>query len=345
MKKPVLLTCLLAACTSGIAQVVDGNVVAELNNLGFSSLLGKFTKDGKSYFTPCTYSDDGSAQVTIYDDDINIISNFSLPTVDNSLPYTITDQRFKIVVTYPDGYEEDKGFTGEWYQTRDESEIHSPVLNPYLFNLDQGIGGWDVNIPITQTLFNNDEEYEYIQPIYKYKVEKTELDRDSNGDIDYISTSYYPYLVGFKIMTVTGKELQRVDFEDFGMNYYYEGSFIIEINGKYYIAVYRDDAASLLFKINTSTSSIQQVGAPIKGMSVRPRMQNRGGSFTVELDGDSNVERDVVVVNSAGQTVWEQKVPAGQKIVNISASRLSQGLNVVTVRGGKQPESCKVIVK
>lgn len=342
---------MLAACTSGMAQGVDGNVAGELNNFSFEALPGMFAKDGKSCLATYRHLDDGSTQVALYDDDINLISSFTMPQVENSLYYTIIDQREKIVIEYPDGYVDDRGFVGEWYKIRQDGEYSFGTQISFFCDINQGIGVWDVAIPVTQTLFNDDEEYEYIQPIYQYEIEKSELDRDDNGGIDYITTNYTPRWVGFKIMTATGKELQRVDFDASTMgNNNYLDLFIIKINDKYYLDVSGEDeetyeTSDLFFRINRETSSVQKISAPIKGMSVRPRMQSRGGSFTVELDGDSNVERDVVVVNSAGQTVWEQKVPAGQKTVNISASRLSQGLNVVTVRGGKQPESCKVIVK
>lgn len=52
-----------------------------------------------------------------------------------------------------------------------------------------------------------------------------------------------------------------------------------------------------------------------------------------------------VVVNSVGQTVWKQKVPAGQRTVTIGAIRPDRGVNVVRVNGGKGAENCKVIVK
>ncbi len=38
-------------------------------------------------------------------------------------------------------------------------------------------------------------------------------------------------------------------------------------------------------------------------------------------------------------------VPAGQTSVNVSASRLGKGVNVVTVSGADGKENCKVIVK
>ena len=80
-------------------------------------------------------------------------------------------------------------------------------------------------------------------------------------------------------------------------------------------------------------------------VNVRPRVADRGESFTVDLGKGDNAARTVTVTNAAGQTVWQQTVPAGQQQVNISAARLGKGINVVNVSGGKQKESCKVIVK
>ena len=353
MKKTFIFAFMLAVGVRGMAQGVDGN--ASLVSTGdIMSLPSMFSFDGKTsliMFTGDVYDyvrPDEDANLIMYDDEMAPMLNFTPPKVENSLSYTVIDQREKLVIIYPDGYEDDRGFAGEWYQTRTDNGYALGMEFPEFYDLDQAIGGYEsFKMPVTQTLFNNDEEYEYIQPIYEYREEKYENDRDDDGGIDYIMMDYLPSLVGFKIMTVTGEELQRVDldtrFEYYGMSY------ILKINGKYYLAlegVFVDsECYTYIYKINRETSSIQQVGAPIKGMSVSPRTQGRGGSFTVELDGESNAEREVFVTDAAGRTVWRQTVPAGQKTVRISASRLGRGLNVVTVRGGKQGESCKVIVK
>lgn len=358
MKKTVLLACMLAACTSGMAQGVDGNAAKITINEGLSFLPSTFTTDGKTYISIHSgnfYKPDAETlDITLYDEEFTPVHSFKLPQVENGMEYRIIDQRGWIHIIYPDDTEL-WSCTGEWSKTREDLNWDTPAIPMSFIDSDDADLYTSNYFYITQTLFNDDEEYEYLQPIYEYSQSKEERDQDGDVAIDYIETWYTPQLVGFKIMTVTGTELQRIDFDTHdGLDYYNESLEIIKINGKYYLCVdayskttQDDDYSQYLFfyRINRETSSVQKVGAPIKGMSVRPRMQDRGGSFTVELDGDSNVERNVVVVNSAGQTVWEKKVPAGQKTVNISASRLSQGLNVVTVRGGKQPESCKVIVK
>lgn len=81
----------------------------------------------------------------------------------------------------------------------------------------------------------------------------------------------------------------------------------------------------------------------VTSMSVSPLMADRSENFTVELDEDNTVER--TVTNATGQTVWRQAVPAGLTQMTISAARLSKDINVINVSGGKQKESCKVIVK
>lgn len=83
----------------------------------------------------------------------------------------------------------------------------------------------------------------------------------------------------------------------------------------------------------------------VTSMSVSPLMADRSENFTVELDEDNTVERTVTVTNATGQTVWRQAVPAGLTQMTISAARLSKDINVINVSGGKQKESCKVIVK
>ena len=342
---------MLAACACGMAQGVDNEAHILHSDEGLKSLPGMFTVDGKSciIISNAYYdgNDAGSFSMTLYDDEITPMQSFTLPAVENCLHYKIIDQREKLVIIYPDGYEDDRGFTGEWYQGREDYELKLGISCLYFTDFDEGSWDYDGYFYVTQTLFNDDERYEYIQPMFEYIVEKTETDRDGDGGIDYIETEYNVGLTGFKIMTTSGEELQRVDLDK--TDYYDGGFYLLKINGKYYLYLYvggeGDDYYTYFYRINRETSSIQQVGAPIKGMSVSPRTQGRGGSFTVELDGESNAEREVFVTDAAGRTVWRQTVPAGLKTVRISASRLGRGLNVVTVRGGKQGESCKVIVK
>lgn len=57
-------------------------------------------------------------------------------------------------------------------------------------------------------------------------------------------------------------------------------------------------------------------------------------------------EREIAVVNAAGQTVFVTKVHAGDKSVTIDPGKLSRGLNIVkATNGNKAAEYCKILVR
>lgn len=192
--------------------------------------------------------------------------------------------------------------------------------------------GYDSSIEcyLSQHLFNNDDLYEYIMPICELTTPEGE-------------TTQRCMETGFKIMSEDNTVLQTIKFERLfrysGLNFY-----LHNLEGNNYLAVTDGDSQTYIYRITPSATSIPNVQAVMR-LNVSPRMADRGETFTVELDGDGNTERTVTVTNAAGQAVWRQNVPAGQTQVKIGSERLSKGINVINVTGGKQKESCKVIVK
>lgn len=179
---------------------------------------------------------------------------------------------------------------------------------------------------LTQTLFNNDEKFEYVVGI--------EADN-------------YSGISGFKIVSEDGEVLQTVNL---GISAYDEPE-IIEIGMNTYFAfeMYEDSESwnsyLNLYKINKSDdpTKVSVATAPVR-ISVSPRVAERSQDITVVAEGDG--VREVVVTDAAGRIVYSTKAAAGQQTVKINSHRLSSGLNVVSVKSadGKN-ENCKVIVK
>lgn len=179
---------------------------------------------------------------------------------------------------------------------------------------------------LTQTLFNNDEKFEYVVGI----------EADNNSGIS-----------GFKIVSEDGEVLQTVNFGmssseeveiiEIGMNTYF--AFMMKENNdswEYYINLYKINKSDDPTKVSVAT-------APVR-ISVSPRVAERNQDITVVAEGDG--VREVVVTDAAGRIVYSTKAAAGQQTVKINSHRLSSGLNVVSVKSadGKN-ENCKVIVK
>ena len=191
------------------------------------------------------------------------------------------------------------------FKVDDPGDLVGLTLRPY-----------DHGCYLTKKVFNDDDKYEYL------------LDRGT----------------GFDIMQDDGTLVQsvKIDGIDDGI-----GSDIdmINLGGITYLVVDVHDYTSYFYRVNKTTTGVNSAQAPLQLVKVMPRVAGPGESITVELDGAGTAERNVTVTNSAGQTVWHKTVPAGQTSVNVSASRLGKGVNVVTVSGADGKESCKVIVK
>lgn len=251
----------------------------------------------------------------------------------------------------------EESYTGEWTE-RTETDTYKSSYNGHI-----GIGEWYMNgandhggatLDLSQTLFNNDDTYEYIAPIYTLgNTNVYEGDRDYDGVTDRISYHYSDYMSGFKIVSDNGNTLQTVNMPE---NTELEEINLYSINDEKYIccstrSLNRNtddsyDYYSIFYTITPgSGTAIKQVGEPMK-TKVRPTIADRNETITVELDGNGNGEKEIFVSNAAGQTVYKTKVAAGQKTVKINASGLSRGMNVISVKGSKgKADNNKVFVK
>ena len=191
----------------------------------------------------------------------------------------------------------------------------------------------DYTMYLTQTLFNDDEKYEYIVSVPK---------KNQHG---------YDYSAGLKIMSDDGSILQTIMFPENVTGYFDTGIKLFIIGSSKYLegGDYEDadeNEYMNLYKINKDAKDPSKVSiatAPMR-VSVSPRMASRNQDINVVAEG--NGVREVIVTNAAGQVVYSTKVAAGETNVKINSRRLSSGLNVVSVKGadGKE-ENCKVIVK
>ena len=184
----------------------------------------------------------------------------------------------------------------------------------------------DYTIYLTQTLFNDDEKFEYL--IEPGSGTPTEL-KVVSEDGTVLQTLKYP----------AGVEVYRDEIDLFvvGSNKYLRIGVSVDENGNEYMNLYK------INKDAKDPSKVSIATAPMR-VSVSPRMASRNQDINVVAEG--NGVREVIVTNAAGQVVYSTKVAAGENNVRISSRRLSSGLNVVSVKGadGKR-ENCKVIVK
>lgn len=185
--------------------------------------------------------------------------------------------------------------------------------------------GEGYGIDISQTLFNNDDKYEYVRCIYE----------DTDGGEGFDEE------VGFEIVNEDGKVLQSIRYATPMPWPYYE---VIKINDKLYWGSRSDYDYHYdeWYEITPgSGTGLKKVQIPV-GLSVLPSLAKRHQSITIEADDESK-NREVNIVDASGKSVWKQIIPAGQKSIRVNATKLSKGLNVVNV-DGKKEKSVKVIV-
>ncbi len=212
---------------------------------------------------------------------------------------------------------------GEWTETGEvggETDIQTwgiGFLNydndQLIFNSEDGDG-----LCLTQTLFNEDEQYEYLHfPISSY------LEREQGPIANYpicsdcynestsyteISDRYYQASYsGFNVMSETGSTLQSISFPSGFVMKGYIHAQIIKLSDEYYIICtgeMNDNAAMLVYKINrTGTgSNIQQVSAPMS-IAAFPSPANRNQTITINLGGDNKTATEVQVINMNGQVL------------------------------------------
>lgn len=185
----------------------------------------------------------------------------------------------------------------------------------YDFNDNPG----DYDLYASQSLFNDDEKFEYVT-----------LDSDSGMDPEIV-----------KIVSEDGTVLQSLTVPaNRGLDI-----FIVGKNRYLSIIPNEDDGFRYMYKINKSKdpSEVSISNVPVK-MKVSPRIADRNQDITVAVEGDGI--KVVVVTDVAGKVVYTTKAEPGQNSVTINSRHLSYGLNIINVRSenGKE-ESSKVVVK
>lgn len=330
----------LTTATPALAdQIIDENgIKADADIDTYDCISPKFTSDNKAYLYGEYLSEDRSVKyIGIYDDDIQKVKDFSINAPENSRGYRVTKQRAKVESTY----------TGEWTE---ETEYGSPDWESYFVYLkyyDTSEDDSDNSLDFSQTFFNSDSKYEFIQPCYELVEDRHESDWDYDGEVDHIDIYYVPKVIGYSIINELGETLQTIIPNLPEGHRIYNDCHLLNINGKCYLVMNYEGNNSeyyLYYRITPGQSSVQQVGEPIR-TSVFPTMSRRDEMVTVELDDAADAQREIVVTNAQGQTVYKQRVAPGEKRVQINSGRLSHGLNIVTVKGDNSQQSCKVLVK
>lgn len=210
---------------------------------------------------------------------------------------------------------------------------------------------------LSQTLFNEDEKYEWLRSRHELKTVTTEADRDEDGMIDYKSTITSAFCVGYDVVS-EGTVIASIDMPE---GYYGErvhsydahdnDAELIIINNKVYLGIDARDMMGndykIYYKIDaTNPSNINEVKSVRTSSSVTPGVVGRGDMITIRLEGDTNAPAEVVTTDAAGRVSNKTMLPAGQKTMQMSVRNFNPGVNCVNIkREGKVIGTHKIIVK
>ena len=195
--------------------------------------------------------------------------------------------------------------------------------------------GWDklyfvdinnMNSPsaiLTQTLFNNDNNYEYLVNNY-----------DNNE------------WIGSSIVSEDGTTI--FSWQPSAQGNESHSTFIVKWSNSYYLVTFERDNSNhqriyTWYRIDRQTQSISRVEGEMP-MNVFPSVADRSQTITVEL-GEGNNATEVQVVNALGQVVKTVPVQSDQREVQLRASDLNGGMHIVGTRTHEGQGACKIIIK
>lgn len=241
--------------------------------------------------------------------------------------------------------------TGNYVTIGTEKFEYQKIGTYGYLNVDDYYEAWGL---FTQTLFNNDEKYEFLMPQLE---PRTYVSKNWRGNRcvknEYCIVGYDVYnedgkvLASLKIDTEGGKRrtyeptIYRVD----GTDYIFLETSIYELDDEGYH--HSTDYKTFIYKINKSTSSVQKVQEMRGSMHIRPSVVGKDEEITIDLkDTDIDVDRELIITNMKGQAVERRSVPAGEAQVRVPASFLNSGVHHISLqREGHPVDGGKVIVK
>ncbi len=283
MRKTLILAAAFAATLAATAQ----NPITPVENNPLS---------GDPLYVPKAFANEAYfvSVIAHYDDSIDRTVTDSLTVFNHNL------SRIKTIVAPGE-------VAGVWGLSFDEDFLYEPHDNSMVF--------------LTQTLFNNDNRFEYIKPI-----------RNSEG-----------YIIRYDVVNDDGRVVNS--FGNYSSRQvWYPYILVYKIEGSAYIVTrYEDDIYGLSdyewYRIDRQTQSISPVEA--LPFNVFPTVTDRSSDITVQFEDGASAS-ELQVVDALGRTLKRIPVAPGQQEVKVSARDLAPGVNLIDDR---RHGAVKIIVR
>lgn len=312
----------------------------------------------------------GVATVTLnFDDPINstvTIYNNEFQTIGSpiALPVTATTAG-----SYREEYLDPN--TNEWvprYENSESNAYLAPAVTPYVEIGNSGIEAISV-FAVSQTLFNEDADIEYLTPIVSTV---TEIDGPwGSGFYDEQTGEWIEAQMrevrttvaatGFNIVKSSGAVVGTINLpsgytapavNDEDVIVF--GAVVAKLMNNYYLVVpatnenaqdEMDQFKVFVYSITPGggVQSINMVSEELP-INIFPTMVNHGNDITVDL-GDNSNARQIQVIDQTGRVVKTMPVQAGQRQVKVNTGNINPGVNFINALCGKQSSSYKVVVR
>ena len=371
MKRLVSLLIVAVCCFNGFAQ---DPVLSFNGELYF--VPGSMTKSGEAFLV--SYRNNGNIEFTIYDGDFNIVREFTDPTAGQ--PY---QQR---VVTMTRVYDPSTDGWGNGNVTRSASEEWTVADDQtYDYTTSSTISGFEVYsdnnsyhsryLYVSQTLFDDDEEFEYIRSkktIVPISIKLSDYAKEhSTGNENYQFISYGEEKIDSLMNATgaseyqwfwddeTGKRLIRLYKKEYYGGLFDEGLEIVSLDGnvkaslpgityissgyffrgKCYVKGYSSsDNSNVLYQLGGDATGIREMSRTKAELIVK-----RAGSNLV-IDSDSDEQQTIVMSTIDGRVVRSLTAKQGSNAISLSG--LIGGVyNVTLYRQSRPVKSSKIIVK
>lgn len=208
----------------------------------------------------------------------------------------------------------------------------------------------ETGVTITQTLFNNDEKYEFCLPVMDVFTKE-----DSYSDYYQTQTIQYRYEpIGYKIVSEDGTVLQEIIVNEARDNNLSIDAVVMQLGDKTYFVIRtysgeygEEHEMTYLYEINKNTNSIQKVREVKGSMRVTPTVANRNEEITISINDDNcNVARELIITGVNGKLIERRTIPAGENTFKVNAAMMRSGMyNFTLQKKGEFVDNSKVIVK
>ncbi len=196
---------------------------------------------------------------------------------------------------------------------------------------------------LSQTLFNNDDLYEWIIPTFEAV--------DCNYQTEYeIIEGQQVKAVGFKVQSENGATVADVRFPAGLYCYHNPDIRLYMINDKNYLGIEVSDISSreyyyITYEVNAQNASVNMIDAP-RRISVHPTTPRRGTDIHIDLGQPAGEHSTLTVTSLSGRNIVSRNIEPGTTSTTIDTGRLEQGMYIVTVSDGNSSrETTKIVIR